>query len=326
MQPERENIKLRSLGRWKGILLDLGFPMKALSGRHSPCPICDGGEDRFRFDNLEGKGSFFCSKCGAGQGVQLVMLWKRLDYLGAVRLIETVIGNTKVELPKSRMNDRDAREKMTALWLRGEPLDGRDLASRYLRSRGLEFAAYPASLRFVEELPYFEIGSTVSRTMPAMLAKIAAHDGTSALLHRTYLAEPGVKADVPAARKVMAGMFPEGGAVRLSPAEETMGIAEGIETARSCEMIHDIPVWATTTAGALVKWIPPEICKRVVIFGDLDPSFTGQQAAYALAYRLRNEKLKNPDRPRFESIEVAFTEWRDAGDIKDDWNDMRMAA
>lgn len=319
---QREPIKQRCVGRWKDILLGLGFPSKALSGRHGPCPICNGGEDRFRFDNLEGKGSWFCSKCGAGQGVELVIRWKRLEYIDAVKLIETVLGNSRVQLPKARINDAEAAAKMTATWLRATPLDGRDLASRYLGRRGLTFDAYPASLRFVEDLAYVEDG--VVSQLPAMLAKVAAYDAARAILHRTYLAEPGDKASVPQARKLMAGGFPEGGAVRLSPAEELMGVAEGIETARHAEMIHDMPVWATTTAGALVKWIPPEICKRVVIFGDLDPSFTGQQAAYALAYRLRNERTK--EGPRFDSIEVAFTKWRDGGSFKEDWNDMRMAA
>ena len=30
---------------------------------HTPCPVC-GGKDRFRFDNLNGTGSFICSQGG----------------------------------------------------------------------------------------------------------------------------------------------------------------------------------------------------------------------------------------------------------------------
>ncbi|MDI5829610.1 hypothetical protein MJN51_36035, partial [Salmonella enterica subsp. enterica serovar Kentucky] len=35
--------------------------------RHAPCPAC-GGKDRFRFDD-NGRGSFICNQCGAGDGL-----------------------------------------------------------------------------------------------------------------------------------------------------------------------------------------------------------------------------------------------------------------
>ena len=66
-----EPLKDRALGRWRGILPALGVPAKALSNRHGPCPMC-GGKDRFRFDDKGGRGTWICSKCGAGDGIELV--------------------------------------------------------------------------------------------------------------------------------------------------------------------------------------------------------------------------------------------------------------
>ena len=312
----REDIKERARGRWKSILMQLGMPLRALNGQHGPCPICNGGEDRWRFDDLEGNGTFICSKCGAGRGVELVMRWKRVEYIEAVRLIESVMGKATVEVPRAKLDSAKAREAMTALWGRGRPLDGRDLASRYLRGRDLDLASYAPSLRFVDALAYRDRGDETSREFPAMLAKIVA--GSSALLHRTWLAEPGVKAPVRQPRKTMAGTFPPGGAVRLSPAEAKMGIAEGIETALSAEVMFDIPVWAATNSGALVKWEPPPEAEHIVIFGDADASFTGQAAAYSLAFRLKNL----PDRKL--TIEVETPTFRDTG-AKADWNDALVA-
>lgn len=40
-------------------------------GRAQPCPVC-GGKDRFRFDNLQGRGTWFCNQCGSGDGLNLV--------------------------------------------------------------------------------------------------------------------------------------------------------------------------------------------------------------------------------------------------------------
>ncbi|HRK15064.1 MAG TPA: primase-helicase zinc-binding domain-containing protein [Prosthecobacter sp.] len=63
-------------GRWPRVLADLGVRADLLTGRHGPCPGC-GGKDRFRFDDIEGNGSFVCSQGGAGllagNGVTLLM-------------------------------------------------------------------------------------------------------------------------------------------------------------------------------------------------------------------------------------------------------------
>ncbi|EKN6297880.1 DNA primase, partial [Yersinia enterocolitica] len=57
-------------GQWKSLLPRLGIPV-AISGQHTACPIC-GGKDRFRFDDLNGRGTWICNRCGAGDGLSLV--------------------------------------------------------------------------------------------------------------------------------------------------------------------------------------------------------------------------------------------------------------
>lgn len=323
------DIKERAIGRWKSILMQLGMPLKALSGTHGPCPICDDGVDRFRFDDLEGRGTWICSKCGAGRGMELLLRWKRYDFKTAVEKIEGVIGKSSISVPKARMDDTKAREQMTAMWTRARPLDGRDAGSRYLRSRGLDLATYSPALRVLDDMTCGEEGE--ERTPCSILfAKYVAPDSQKAILHRTFIKPDGSgKAGVKKQRKMCAGTIPPGGAVRLSPAEATMGIAEGIETALSAEVMFDIPVWAATSSGALMKWEPPEQARRIIIFGDNDLSFTGQMAAYSLAYKLRDFKLKGDPKRRLE-IEVALPLFRDTG-LKRDWNDaleaeLRMVA
>ena len=53
-------------GRWTEILSGLGIEASHLRDRHGPCPGCS-GEDRFRFDNLEGRGTWICSQGGNGE-------------------------------------------------------------------------------------------------------------------------------------------------------------------------------------------------------------------------------------------------------------------
>lgn len=58
--------KLLSRGRWHEILAKLGYSVPTNPNGHAPCPIC-GGEDRFRFDNQNGDGTFICSQGGQGE-------------------------------------------------------------------------------------------------------------------------------------------------------------------------------------------------------------------------------------------------------------------
>jgi putative DNA primase/helicase len=67
-------VKQLAQGRWYGILVALGVPSESLTSRHKPCPAC-GGKDRFRFDDLKGHGTFYCSGGGSptwGDGFELL--------------------------------------------------------------------------------------------------------------------------------------------------------------------------------------------------------------------------------------------------------------
>lgn len=60
----------RARNNWPKIFEKLGIPIPP-NHRHGPCPCC-GGKDRFRMDDLEGRGTWFCNQCGAGDGLDLV--------------------------------------------------------------------------------------------------------------------------------------------------------------------------------------------------------------------------------------------------------------
>lgn len=59
-------------GRWPHILSALGISIPE-GRRHGACPKC-GGTDRFRLDDKEGRGTWFCNQCGNGDGLDLVRL------------------------------------------------------------------------------------------------------------------------------------------------------------------------------------------------------------------------------------------------------------
>ena len=57
-------------GQWSQLLPALGIDITT-GGHHGPCPAC-GGKDRFRFDDRDGRGTWLCNQCGAGDGLNLV--------------------------------------------------------------------------------------------------------------------------------------------------------------------------------------------------------------------------------------------------------------
>lgn len=89
-------------GFWPQLLPALGISIHA-SGRHGACPVC-GGKDRFRFDNKDGRGTWHCNQCGAGDGLNLVekaldvstkeAAIKIADMLGALPPISKALVNT----------------------------------------------------------------------------------------------------------------------------------------------------------------------------------------------------------------------------------------
>ncbi|SQK76050.1 Uncharacterized protein conserved in bacteria [Tatumella ptyseos] len=80
----------QACGRWTGILPALG--VKVIKNRHQACPVC-GGSDRFRFDDKEGRGTWFCNQCGAGDGLKLVEKVFSVNPSEAARKVSAVTGN-----------------------------------------------------------------------------------------------------------------------------------------------------------------------------------------------------------------------------------------
>jgi putative DNA primase/helicase len=272
-------------GKWRGILLRLGVPDSALTGKHGPCPCCNAGKDRFRFDNKEGRGTWICGCGEAGDGMALAMKFTGREFADVASEIDTILGNEVVgaEKPPAEMTEaqrKAALREVAAQTVRAAP---GDLVDAYLTARGIGEIVYPPSLRFARALR-----DGCGGVRPAMVAVVQDPEGANVTLHRTFLRPDGkAKAEMETPRRLMPGKLPDGACVRLS--EYTggpLGIAEGIETAKAASALYEIPVWAALNASMLARWQPPEGCDEVAVFADNDPKFGGQAAAFTLAHRL----------------------------------------
>ncbi len=277
------NVRDVAQGRWRSILTILGMDERALSGRHCPCPMC-GGKDRFRFDDKDGRGTYFCSGCGAGDGVQLAMGITGLSFRDAAREIERVAGTVRPTPAKSDRSDEDKLNALRRAFRESRPIARGDDAHAYLAGRGLRLHDLPESIRTHPGMQYRD-GGAVLGTFPAMLATVTDATGRAVSMHRTYI-QDCQKAPVPAPKKLMQGMPLAGAAIRLTPVSRTLGVAEGIETALAASELFEVPVWSCISTTGIESFEPPEGVEHIVIFADNDANFAGQAAAYRAAHRL----------------------------------------
>ena len=282
-----EQFLAKCQGRWYSILRAAGIGAQFLRNVHGPCPLCE-GKDRFRWDDKDGRGTFFCSSCGAGDGLKLYQLYTGADVKTAIKDIEPDTFEKKAGEP-ARPADA-AGKRIRKILAESKPLSdiSGGVVRKYLTARGVK--ASPA-LREHPGLKYFSETGAVLGTYPAMVSLIS--DGHSvASLHITYLSEDGGKAPVPSPKKILTPVRPmDGMSIRLTKPYEELGVAEGIETALAAMGRHSTPCWACGTAGMLEKFVWPPGTKMLYIFGDHDESFTCQKAAYTLACRAKKAGL-----------------------------------
>ncbi|MAS09947.1 toprim domain-containing protein [Salinisphaera sp.] len=279
-------------GQWRAILAALGVSSELLDGKGRPCPVC-GGNDRFTFDDAKGMGTWVCRGCEggtSGNGFDLVMRRNGVDYATAARSVESVIG--RAAQASTGRRGRDPRVRLRQLRDNSKPLDGRDLASRYLKARGVTWKI--RDVRFHEAVSYYHDGEHVG-DYPAMLSLVRNASGQPVTWHATYLdgaAKLDIGDDMPSKKLLRAPGSVRGGAIRLFRAAHTkLGVAEGIETAIAAAHIFRMPVWAVISTAGMKSFRPPEHVESVTFFGDNDINLAGHAAAYAGAFACRNSGL-----------------------------------
>jgi putative DNA primase/helicase len=291
----------RARHRWREILPLLGVDTKFLVNKHGPCPIC-GGRDRYRFDDKDGTGSYYCHQCGAGVGIILVRKLKRWNFKTACDEIDKILGNLRPSAtPKTApKNDPAAAERNIRRVL--DEARSQEIVDAYLRRRGLSVTS-PA-LRGHPGLAYFDADHKPAGRFPAILAPLLGPDGHLKTAHRIYDA-PHLQKHERKKNMPVVGTI-NGGAVRLFDVDEELAIGEGIETMLAVHELFRVPVWACLTANGIKTFTPPPGLMRLHIYGDNDESFTGQLAAYALANRLGSDLIVEVHLPP-----IAGTDWLD---------------
>ncbi len=194
---------------------------------------------------------------------------------------------------------RDMGALAMRLWNASVPITG-TLAEDYLVARGLS-APFPKALRFNAATI---LGSGVDRrVMPALIAAVENDLGPVAV-QRTFLDPADVLRKPIPKPKVALGLLGTA-AIRLAPATHELGLAEGIEDARSATEWFGTPTWALGGVERLAFVAIPEKVRRVIVFGDRG------RAADRLLEKARDHLTAN-GRELISRVPEHHEDWNDA--------------
>lgn len=251
--------------------------------------MCD-GKDRFRFDDKDGRGTWFCNQCGHGDGFDLIQGVTGKQFKEVAKEIDAL--RPKAPEPsdepfKPKVDVESRRRVMNSTWQAAQ--DGQ-LVLDYLTNRGISDLDSLCDLRGHPAL-YFRDQELGQADFPAVVGLIRNPLGVPVSIHRTYLLPNGARL-----KKIMPPTEPiTGGAIRLVQYRKggALIVGEGIETALAGREIYrrlrNAPqkpgVWATISANGLRDIQLPADIGTLVICADADKTFTGQAAAFELARR-----------------------------------------
>lgn len=88
----KQSLEQAAINRWQDILSGLGIHVEL--NKHMPCPNC-GGTDRFRFDDKNKRGDYFCSHCDPGDGWSLIQKCRGCDFPTALEMVANQLGMKK---------------------------------------------------------------------------------------------------------------------------------------------------------------------------------------------------------------------------------------
>jgi putative DNA primase/helicase len=265
----------QACGHWPRILPALG--VKVIKNRHQACPVC-GGSDRFRFDDKEGRGTWFCNQCGAGDGLKLVEKVFGVKPSEAARRVNAVTGSLPPVSPAviaateaaTEVDRKAAAAQAVRLMEKTRTATG----NAYLTRKG-----FPAH----ECLTLTATHKTGGVTFSAGDVVVPLHDGTGALVNLQLIDADGLKRTL------------KGGAVKgcchtlegKKQAGKRLWIAEGYATALTVHHLTGETVMVALSSVNLLSLASLARQKhpacQIVLAADRDLNGEGQTKAAAAA-------------------------------------------
>ncbi|MBI2379214.1 MAG: DUF927 domain-containing protein [Gammaproteobacteria bacterium] len=260
-------VHARAAGQWPDILPALGLDAASLKNKHGPCPAC-GGSDRFRFDDKDGRGSFYCNQCGPGDGFKLLELVHGWDAAEALARVAGFLGmdtakpvsqterdalKAKAETRHQEADQADAErqrkatERARQIWEAAEPARAEHpyLAAKQVQAHGLRQGEYRKRVKVGESWEDWTVAD-------ALLVPIVNAAGEMQALQAIFPAPLIPPGESEARNKEYLGPK-AGGFHLLGTPGKRLFIAEGYATAASVHEATGDAVAVAFDAGNLGK-------------------------------------------------------------------------
>lgn len=284
----------QACGHWPRILPALGVPV--IKNHHQACPVC-GGSDRFRFDDKEGRGTWFCNQCGAGDGLKLVEKVFGVKPSEAAQKVNAVAGCLPPVAPEAMAaagaeTDAD-RKAAAALAVRLMEKTRTATGNAYLTRKG-----FPGH----ECVMLTSTHKTGGVTFRAGDVIVPLHDDSGALVNLQLISADGLKRTL------------KGGAVKgtchtiegQKQAGKRLWIAEGYATALTVHHLTGETVMVALSSVNLLSLASLARQKhpacQIVLAADRDLNSDGQTRAAAAALACEGKVALPP----------VFGDWNDA--------------
>ncbi|WP_275225762.1 primase-helicase zinc-binding domain-containing protein [Citrobacter freundii] len=288
-----ETVK-QACGHWPRILPALG--VKVIKNRHQACPVC-GGSDRFRFDDKEGRGTWYCNQCGAGDGLKLVEKVFGVTPSVAAGKVNAVTGNLPPVAPEviaAAEAETDADRKAAAalavrLMEKIRPATG----TAYLTRKG-----FPAQECLTLTVMH-KTGGVTFRTGDVV---VPLYDDTGALVNLQLINADGLKRTLKGGQVKGACHIIEG----KKQAGKRLWIAEGYATALTVHHLTGETVMVALSSvnllslASLARQKSPAC--QIVLAADRDLNGDGQSKAAAAADACEG----------IVALPLVFGDWNDA--------------
>ncbi|MFU0734001.1 DUF927 domain-containing protein [Klebsiella quasipneumoniae] len=299
---------------WPHVLAGLSIDVPDSSRRHAPCPAC-GGKDRFRFDD-NGRGSFICNQCGAGDGLDLIKLVNHCDTTEAAQLAADVLGIDYRETETDQKAASQRRKQMEADRQQREQ-ESQQRAAEDAEQRRATFARLYAGMRqraIQGESEYLQSKGLAGFNYPLMpdgSLLLELVDESGAVAAAQTITPHGEK-------RLLTGSAKRGAyhAVNAPESPQSVLIAEGLATALSVHLMRpDALAVAAIDAGNLLP--VAEVMRRkhpkaqIIIAADNDHHQNGEA---------------NTGRKAAEKAALSVAGWvtLPPTDYKADWNDFHQ--
>ncbi|WP_159212602.1 primase-like DNA-binding domain-containing protein [Klebsiella pneumoniae] len=287
----------QACGHWPRILPALG--MKVIKNRPQACPICGGDarSDRFRFDDQEGRGTWYCNRCGAGDGLKLVEKVFGISAPEAARKVNAVTGHLPPVAPEvvaaAEAETEADRKAAAALAVRLLEKTRPATGNAYLTRKG-----FPARECLMLTASH-KTGGVAYRAGDVV---VPLYDETGALVNLQFINAEGLK------RTLKGGQVK--GACHLIDGQKQAGkrlwIAEGYATALTVHHLTGETVMVALSSVNLLSLASLARQKhpacQIILAADRDLNGTGQNKATAAAQACEGVVALPP----------VFGDWNDA--------------